>query len=365
MLSKIQYDPLYEKAFQQVFGKTVICPNMAVASQYARSHGVSAITPGGDRSDKKGALTGGFYDTGKSRIHAIRKETKSREELAIQQQKLQEVRTELSKLEQQVTKAVGEVQKIDSRRMQLDNSYGPLRAEIRNRGVELQRKREELESKKIYKEKVDAAQRDSNQELLAYQTELSSDFKQSLSGQEQAQLEKLGPTIQQLQRQLQDLSIARSDLESRKNILDVELRENLRLRLDQLNAQEFEGGSERGVSTNVGTQLKDKQRALKRVEKTLADLQKRIEDAEAELEHAAQSITSLLVQKAEKQQNQEELSRAIERHQKRMEKSMQKKALVTEKLADVNRDIRDLGVLPEEAFKKYDKWDSDKVRTFH
>jgi structural maintenance of chromosome 3 (chondroitin sulfate proteoglycan 6) len=365
MLSKIQYDPLYEKAFQQVFGKTVICPNMAVASQYARSHGVSAITPGGDRSDKKGALTGGYYDTGKSRIHAIRKETKSREELAIQHQKLQEVRTELSKLEQQVTKAVGEVQKIDSRRMQLDNSYGPLRAEIRNRGVELQRKREELESKKIYKEKVDAAQRDSNQELLAYQTELSSDFKQSLSGQEQAQLEKLGPTIQQLQRQLQDLSIVRSDLESRKNILDVELRENLRLHLDQLNAQEFEGGSERGVSTNVGTQLKDKQRALKRVEKTLVDLQKRIEDAEAELEHAAQSITSLLAQKAEKQQNQEELSRAIERHQKRMEKSMQKKALVTEKLADVNRDIRDLGVLPEEAFKKYDKWDSDKVRTFH
>ena len=53
MMDKITFEPTYQKAFEQVFGKTIICPNLAVASQYARSHGVSAITPEGDRSDKK------------------------------------------------------------------------------------------------------------------------------------------------------------------------------------------------------------------------------------------------------------------------------------------------------------------------
>jgi structural maintenance of chromosome 3 (chondroitin sulfate proteoglycan 6) len=361
MLSKIRYDPIYEKAFQQVFGKTVICPSLAVASQYARSHGVSAITPGGDRSDKKGALTGGYYDTTKSRIQAIRRTTKCQEELDAQQEKLEEIRKELTKLEQQITSAVSDMQKIDKRRMQLDSSYGPLRNEIRALGLALQQKRDALEEKKLYKEKVNAAQHDSSQEQQAYETEMNSDFKQSLSSQEQSQLERLGPMIQQLQKQLNDISVARSDLESRKNILDVELRENLRLRLDQLNAQEIEGSSGRGVAANVSSQLKDKQRALKRVEKILSDVQKKFEDAQMELEQTTQTIAALQARKIEKQQNQEELKRSIERHQKRMEKSMQKKALITEKLAEVNRDIRDLGVLPEEAFKKYDKWDSEKA----
>ena len=45
MIDKLQFDPIYEKAFVHVFGKTIICPNLQVAAQYARSHGVNAITP--------------------------------------------------------------------------------------------------------------------------------------------------------------------------------------------------------------------------------------------------------------------------------------------------------------------------------
>ena len=45
MIEKLQYDQAYDKAFQHVFGKTIICPNLQVASQYARSHGVNASPP--------------------------------------------------------------------------------------------------------------------------------------------------------------------------------------------------------------------------------------------------------------------------------------------------------------------------------
>ncbi|KAI7511432.1 RecF/RecN/SMC protein, partial [Hortaea werneckii] len=80
LVTKLRYDEKFEKAFQQVFGKTIVCPNLQVASQYARSHGVTAITPDGDRSDKKGALTGGYHDSRKSRTDGLKRLVKAREE---------------------------------------------------------------------------------------------------------------------------------------------------------------------------------------------------------------------------------------------------------------------------------------------
>ncbi len=44
MLSVLEYDPMYEKAFQQVFGKAIICPNIEVASQFARTDNINAVT---------------------------------------------------------------------------------------------------------------------------------------------------------------------------------------------------------------------------------------------------------------------------------------------------------------------------------
>jgi structural maintenance of chromosome 3 (chondroitin sulfate proteoglycan 6) len=361
MLSKLNYNPMFEKAFEQVFGRTVVCENMAVASQFARSHGVSAITPAGDRSDKKGALTGGHYDTSRSRIQAIRRATKARAELDGQNQRLRDIEGELGKLEQKITKAKSDIQKLRSRQLQLDNSVESSWQDRQNQEKDLYERRRILASKKKYKETLQQEQARSAKQQQAYETEMNSDFKQALSNQEQTQLGQLGPRIQELQKQLNDLASSRSELESETNGIEVELRENLRLRFDQLNSQDTGRVSGAGSSANLGSQLKDRQRALKRVEKTLADLEAKLADVEAELEEAAQGLTSLNSQKAQKLQNQEELTRANERHQKRMEKSMQKKALLNEKLAVCNRDIRDLGVLPEEAFKKYSNWDSDKV----
>lgn len=46
-----------------------------------------------------------------------------------------------------------------------------------------------------------------------------------------------------------------------------------------------------------------------------------------------------------------------------MESNMRRKAEASKLLAEVTKKIRDLGVLPEEAFKKYERWESKKVRS--
>jgi structural maintenance of chromosome 3 (chondroitin sulfate proteoglycan 6) len=59
LLEKITYHETYHNAFAQIFGKTIVCPDLTIAGQYARSHNVNTITVDGDTTNKKGAMTGG------------------------------------------------------------------------------------------------------------------------------------------------------------------------------------------------------------------------------------------------------------------------------------------------------------------
>jgi structural maintenance of chromosome 3 (chondroitin sulfate proteoglycan 6) len=44
MIDKLKFDPKHKKAFQQIFGKAVICPQLEVAAVYARTHNLNAVT---------------------------------------------------------------------------------------------------------------------------------------------------------------------------------------------------------------------------------------------------------------------------------------------------------------------------------
>ena len=105
----------------------------------------------------------------------------------------------------------------------------------------------------------------------------------------------------------------------------------------------------------------DAQKELKKVQKRFDEIVQRLQKAEVDIEQQVASISDLQTQKAEKEQEQQERARAIERHQKKMGKSLQRKALLTQQAADCSKSIRDLGVLPEEAFEKYERMDSAKA----
>lgn len=61
------------------------------------------------------------------------------------------------------------------------------------------------------------------------------------------------------------------------------------------------------------------------------------------------------------QNHQVEDSRSMAKQQKSTERYLAKKNLLVNKKDECNRNIRDLGVLPEEAFDKYINEKSDKV----
>lgn len=356
MIDKLQYDPAYERAFQHVFGKTIICPNLQVASQYARSHGVNAITPDGDRSDKRGALTGGYHDSRQSRLDAVKNVGKWRDEYETKRNRGTDIRKELEKLDQVITKAVGELQKLEQQRHQVQNSSGPLRQELRGKRELLQKKTDTLDAKRRALRNVESNLAALNDQVQAFQTELSSPFQKALTSEEEALLETLSGTVQELRRQYQELSTKRSELEARKSVLEVELRENLNPRLDQLLNRDIDMAEE-----EVQGNLKETQREQKRLSQALEKLNGRIGQVDTSIEEANTRVNDLQQRNAETRREMEDLARSIEKHQRRMEKSMQKKAALTKQAAECAANIRDLGVLPDEAFTKYKNTDSNTV----
>ncbi|EAS34253.3 chromosome segregation protein sudA [Coccidioides immitis RS] len=356
MIEKLQYDSKYEKAFQQVFGRTIICPNLQVASQYARSHGVNAITPEGDRSDKRGALTGGFHDSRVSRLDAMKTLTKWRDELEAKGNRGAEIRRELDKMDQLITRAVGELQKLEQRRQQIQGSNAPLRQEIKSKRDLLHNKADTLEAKRRALKNIEANVNALTDQVNAHEEELSTPFEKALTNDEEARLENLSSAVQDLRRQHSELSSKRSEIETRKSILEVELRENLHPRLDQLIGHYLDGGDD-----TIQGNLKESQRQIKKQNKELEKLNRRLEQLEDSIEEKNNEASQLEQRKAEIRRELDELSKSIERHQRRMEKSMQKKAALTKQATECSANIRALGVLPDEAFTKFKNADSNTV----
>ncbi|KAL8932025.1 MAG: hypothetical protein Q9216_006991, partial [Gyalolechia sp. 2 TL-2023] len=366
MIEKLQFDPMYEKAFQQVFGQTIMCPNLQIAGQYARSHGVNGVTMEGDRSDKKGAFTGGSMDTKHSRLEAVRSVSKWRDECDAHKARSAEIKRTLEKKDQEITRAVGNLQKLEQKRVQQEHSYGPLLQELRSKGNDLQNKKDTLDSKHRASTKIESNMKALTDQQNAHEAEIASEFKKALTQAEETQLENLSSTVQDLRQQHANLSSTRSDLESRKKILEIELREDLRPRLDQLQAQEFDdrtSSSSTGRGSAPGT-LKDSQAELKRINHRIATAESKLTDLDSSLDTTAAQIQSLERRHAETKATLDEIALAIEKSQKRTEKSIRKRRILTQQAGEVGQRIRDLGILPHGvggALEKYERSKSDVI----
>lgn len=362
MLDYIEFDEKYKKAFEQVFGKTIICPDLNVASQYARSHGLSAITLAGDRADKKGALTGGYHDPRRSRLEAVKAVKKWRGVYDEQRALAADIKRKIERKDQAITTAVGELQKAEARRSQTESSFGPLRASLQGMVGTVGQLKDNLERKMRSRENVEASIKSLTEQLEAYQGEINSEFKKSLTADEERRLEELTASVQDLRKQLGEVSMERTDREGRKAILEVELRENLRMRLDQLKGQSMDNleGTGSGPGGRRGD-LREVQRELKRVGKSIARVEEKLAEVETELEETKKQLDIYESKKLELQTRQQDEAKNIERQKKKIERSMAKRALLMEKAQECSRNIRDLGVLPEEAFEKYERANSNQV----
>ena len=356
MIDRLEYDRLYHKAFMQVFGKTIICPSLAVAQQYARTHGVDAITMDGDRADKKGALSGGYQDPRKSRLEAIRNVTKWRKEYEAQSIRSSELKKAVDKKQQELTIAKGELLRLEQTKQKQENGYLSYRHQLQSLASSVQNRKDDLDGKTRALTTIDSNIKVLSDQQTTLEAEKASEFKKVLTKEEEDELKDLSSSIPALRKQYSEAATARGGLESRKSTVEIELRERWRPRLDQLSAQAYDY-----TQTGSSTQMQDAQKELKRVEKTVARLERRVQELEKSIDDANAQVAELEQRRATTRQQQEETARSIDKQQKRVEKGMQRKSRLQKQGQEVAARIRELGMLPQDAFSKYDRMKPDAV----
>ncbi|TSK67263.1 Structural maintenance of chromosomes protein 3 [Bagarius yarrelli] len=358
MISKLRYSPNFDKAFKHVFGKTLICRSMEVSTQLARAFTMDCITLEGDQVSHRGALTGGYYDTRKSRLELQKDMRKAEEELSELEAKLNEnLRRNIehilpiihcSSLLQglcriRIDQLMNQMQQIETQQRKFKASRDSILSEMKM----LKEKRQQSE-KTFMPKSLEASLHAMESTRESLKAELGTDLLSQLSLEDQRRVDDLNDEIRQLQQDNRQLLNERIKLEGIMTRVETYLNENLRKRLDQVEQElnelrETEGGT---VLTATTSELDG---INKRVKDTMArseDLDTLIDKTEVEIKDHIKSMERW--KNIEKEQNE-----AINHDTKELEKMTNRQGMLLKKKEECMKKIRELGSLPQEAFEKY------------
>ncbi|NWS43134.1 SMC3 protein, partial [Probosciger aterrimus] len=350
MISKLRYNPRFDKAFKHVFGKTLICRSMEVSTQLARAFTMDCITLEGDQVSHRGALTGGYYDTRKSRLELQKDVRKAEEELGELEAKLNEnLRRNIEIwINNEIDQLMNQMQQIETQQRKFKASRDSILSEMKMLKEKRQQSEKTFMPKQRSLQSLEASLHAMESTRESLKAELGTDLLSQLSLEDQKRVDALNDEIRQLQQENRQLLNERIKLEGIITRVETYLNENLRKRLDQVEQElnelrETEGGT---VLTATTSEL---EAINKRVKDTLArsdDLDNSIDKTEAGIKELQKSM--------ERWKNMEkEHMDAINHDTKELEKMTNRQGMLLKKKEECMKKIRELGSLPQEAFEKY------------
>lgn len=348
MVSKLEYVEKYDTALRYIFGRTLICRNLEVATQLARTTGLDCVTLDGDQVSSKGSLTGGYFNKSRSRLEIQKIRSEKSEEIREQEEEMRKLRDDLATLEAEINKVVAEMQKTETKNSKAKDVFEKVKTDIRLMKEELNlidrnhqpkerslnQLRSSLEAMQTTKEGLE---NELNQELLA-----------TLSTKDQLEVDQLNDDIRRLKQDNKKAFAERMRLEAQKNKLENLLTNNLIRRKDELvqALQEISVEDRHQQLENAINDLKaleerlgGTQNNMKTLDKNLADIVKKRKKAQAELEAS--------------RLREREIQDKIEEDSKELERMASKQTVLQQKIEECTKKIRELGSLPADAFDKY------------
>ncbi|KRY74784.1 Structural maintenance of chromosomes protein 3 [Trichinella pseudospiralis] len=356
MINQLQFEERFLPVMQHCFGKTLICRNMDVATQMARSERMDCITLEGDRVSSRGALTGGFCDVRRSRLQLQSQRWNLKQQAEELEAQLHSQREQLTIIEGKINGVSSEMQKLETKTGKMIDVYEKLQQD----GRLLREERQMLQQSKHPKERQLSSLESTLQQLEAQKEslnrDLGSEMLSQLTADEQSSLEELNRRILTLKESAKVLFNERSELETEKNRLENQLQKNLLRKKEELQLRLQE------ISMADRTQSLDShQSELLIVTQRITEISRRM----GELEHQLEEYyigKKKLNQQLEMCQNQErEVQAKITEDAKEMEKMANKQSMLLRKKEDTMKKIRELGSLPSDAFDKYHNLSSKQL----
>ncbi|XP_074642175.1 structural maintenance of chromosomes protein 3-like [Tubulanus polymorphus] len=348
MIDKLTYKADFEKAIMYVFSKTLICRNMEVATAIARSQNLDCITLDGDQVSRRGALTGGYYDSRKSRLELQGSKMELIEQVERHEKEFAEHRKKLQVIEGSINNLVSDMQKTETRNSKSKDVFDKMRGDLRLMKEEY----EAIEKSRPHKERSLASLQGSLDSMKttarSLNQELGSDLLSQLSIEDQREVDKLNDKIKELTKENKECLKERIRLEAEKNKLENLLHNNLMRKQERLTTDLQE------------ISVEDRRQKLETFNTELASVDQRTVDNKARSKELDEQIE--VSNKAQRKlQNELEHWKATEREQqerlnddsKDLEKMTNKQSLLLKKKDECMKKIRELGSLPSDAFEKY------------
>ena len=131
MVSKLEYEDCYDKALRYIFGRTLICRNLEVATQLARTTGLDCVTLDGDQVSSKGSLTGGYFNKSRSRLEMQKTRSEKSDEIQTQENDMKKLRNKLQDIESEINKVVSEMQKTETKNSKAKDVFDKVKTDVR------------------------------------------------------------------------------------------------------------------------------------------------------------------------------------------------------------------------------------------
>lgn len=151
-------------------------------------------------------------------------------------------------------------------------------------------------------------------------------------------------------------------LETSRQDLEIQLNESLRRKADELRSRLETLSASHGESEDSSpAELEARQSEVLTLEKSVSRHTEKMTELEGQIDETQQAVQKLQAELEKLQGQQAEDAKGISRQSKGTERYHSKKSMLESRKEETEGHIRDLGVLPEEAFEKYTDFNSDQL----
>eukprot|EP01125_Pyxidicula_operculata_P020338 TRINITY_DN7501_c0_g1_i1.p1 TRINITY_DN7501_c0_g1~~TRINITY_DN7501_c0_g1_i1.p1 ORF type:complete len:658 (-),score=179.46 TRINITY_DN7501_c0_g1_i1:792-2645(-) len=349
MIERLLFKPMYRKAMLHVFGKTIICSNMEEGATISRNHNVDCITVEGDKINRKGALTGGYYDTRTNRLATMSNINRTQQKIVEIEDNLKKVKKSVGTVDEVVNRILNDMQELDQRRARSREEFDSFNQEASSS----QKKLLSLESLRHEKSQLlnslEVSIRQLEESQKSLQSEVGKKLLSKLSDEEQRELTRMNTDLTNLKNRYIEAQSKRAEMEAQKSSEENRLTNNLLSRQEELEKQlslmEFVQ-----VDTNVQRTRQDLDVISESLSKTDTEY-RRVDARITELSVEEDELKSQIDILKEKES---EASKRLQDESKSVEKFVNQRSLLQQKRDDIQKKLRDIGSLPSKSQKEFE-----------
>lgn len=360
--ASIKFRPEARPAMEQIFGKKLLAENLEVASTACKMADMDSITLDGDEVNRKGGMSGGYHDESSARLGAVERIRTLRRDLKGLDKDYKDMQQKGNEVDQAVTALLGEVQKLEAKRVSKRNVMTQTNKELGLVKRAMATTAEQVQEKEELLEQVRREGHQESRKADMLEAEIGTPLTATLSDANQRTLHELNTSIipalnARLKSEFDALELAanaRTRLVSLLNNNLLKRREEVRELLDP-DKGGIGGSAKSGEAEERLEKLAQRREELSQTGRRLEVLRMAVE--ELEMQTMQQRHEMELVRKEMESLKQEEarLVENWEEENKRKDRLQGKQTVCIRKREDNIQKIQDLGSLPGQEREQYQR----------